>query len=270
MGALGFEDLFVLVVEPSSTQRRIICQALHRRSIRSVAETDSGIAALQRLAADPPDLVLSSLYLPDMTGTDLLHRIRESERHADLPFMLVSSETRFRYLDPIRQAGVVGILPKPFSDDELAAALGATLDLIDEDGGRLDDLTSQSLKVLLVDDSAMARRHIGRILGNLGIEQIDHAADGIEALSMLDRHYYDFVVTDYNMPHMDGRELVDHIRQSPAHASIPVLMVTSEQNAGRLAAVQQSGVSAVCDKPFEPAMVGGLIRRMMSATTQAG
>jgi two-component system, chemotaxis family, chemotaxis protein CheY len=264
MTALGFEDLFVLVVEPSSTQRRIICQALQRCAIRSVAETDSGIAALQRLAADPPDLVLSSLYLPDMTGTDLLHRIRESGQHSDMPFMLVSSETRFRYLDPVRQAGVVGILPKPFSDAELLAVLGATLDLIDTEGGRLDDIEPQSLKVLLVDDSPMARRYISRILGNLGIEHVDHAADGIEALSMLERHYYDFVVTDYNMPHMDGRELVDHIRQSPAHASVPVLMVTSEQNAGRLAAVQRSGVSAICDKPFEPATVGGLIRRMIA------
>ncbi|MCB1800893.1 MAG: response regulator [Gammaproteobacteria bacterium] len=260
---IDLEHLVVLVVEPSSTQRRIICRALHSNGVRTVLECANGRSALARLLNDSPDLVISSLYLPDMTGTDLVHHIRGAADRADTPFMLISSETRFRYLDPIRQAGVVGILPKPFSDAELGTALATTLDLLSESGNS-SEIEDRDLQVLVVDDSPLARKHITRVLNTLGISRIDHAANGVEAVSMIEKHFYDFVVTDYNMPQMDGRELIDHIRHDASNASLPVLMVTSEANENRLAAVQKSGVSAICDKPFQPETVRSLVRQMVA------
>ncbi|MCB1727330.1 MAG: response regulator [Gammaproteobacteria bacterium] len=265
MADISLPELAVLVVEPSPTQRRIICRALQENGIRAAIECGSGEDALVRLANQSPDLVISSLYLPDMTGTDLVHRIRDSADFADTPFMLISSETRFRYLDPIRQAGVVGILPKPFSATELRTALVATVDMLDDSAHEIDDLDGDALQVLVVDDSALSRKHISRVLQSLGIRRIDHAEDGLRALEMIEQNYYDFIVTDYNMPRMDGKELIDHIRTESTQSSLPVLMVTSESNQNRLAAVQQSGVSAICDKPFEPAMVRQLVRNILDA-----
>jgi two-component system chemotaxis response regulator CheY len=265
MSQLSLSDLVVAVVEPSPTQRHIIERALAANGIETILPCEHGAQALALLEHDPPDLVISTLYLPDMTGTDLIHRIRGSASAQDTPFLLVSSETRFRYLDPIRQAGAVGILPKPFSESDLRTALTATLDLLSEDEGLATEVDSESLRVLVVDDSAMARRHISRVLANMGIEQIDHAEDGVQALAMIEQHLYDFVVTDYNMPRMDGKELIEHIRRTTAQSSLPVLMVTSEHNENRLAAVQQSGVSAICDKPFQPAMVQQIVRQIVGA-----
>ena len=265
MTDIGLTELITLVVEPSATQRRIICRALRDNGIPTILETETGEQALQRLSDDSPDLVISSLYLADMNGTDLVRRIRESSSHADTPFMLISSETRFRYLDPIRQAGVVGILPKPFTNSELRTALETTLDLLQESPEVLGEMEGESLHVLVVDDSPFSRKHIARVLQSLGIEHIDHAQDGVQALEMVSEHYYDFIVTDYNMPRMDGKELLDHIRHNSAQASVPVLMVTSEANENRLAAVQQIGVSAICDKPFQPDTVRSLVRKMVSS-----
>ena len=265
MAGIGLAELIVLIVEPSPTQRRIIGKALRENGISTVFEAVQGADALERLVADSPDLVISSMYLPDMNGTDLVHRIRESTSHAETPFLLISSETRFRYLDPIRQAGVVGILPKPFSDSALRTALGATLDLLDESPDEAGELEGEALRVLVVDDSPFSRKHVTRILASLGIEQIDHAEDGMQAIEMIDSHYYDFVVTDYNMPRMDGKELIDHIRKASTQSSLPVLMVTSEANQNRLAAVQRCGVSAICDKPFEPSTVRNLVRNIVAA-----
>lgn len=262
MENITLAQLVVMVVEPSSTQRRIVCRALHDNGVGTVRESDSGEDAFARLAVESPDLVISAMYLPDMTATELVHRLRESDDRSATPFVLISSETRFRYLDPIRQAGVAGILPKPFSDRQLRTALAATLDLL-SDGNNDGDLLEHDLRVLVVDDSVMARKHITRVLQSLGIENTDHASDGVEALGMIESHLYDFVVTDYNMPHMDGHELIDRIRQSASHASLPVLMVTSEDNENRLAAVQQSGVSAICNKPFEPAVVRDLVHQIV-------
>ena len=264
MTAISLSEIIVLVVEPSSTQRRIIAHALREQGISAILQAGSGEQAMHSLYQDSPDLVISSMYLPDMNGTDLVQHIRESETHGDTPFMLISSETRFRYLEPIRQAGVVGILTKPFTNQELHTALDTTLDLLDDSPEALGDLDGEAIRVLVVDDSAFSRNHITRVLQSLGIEQIDHAEDGMQGLEMVGQNYYDFLVTDYNMPRMDGRELVDHIRHDSSQASLPVLMVTSEANENRLAAVQQIGVSAICDKPFEPAMVRGLVRKMVA------
>ena len=114
--------------------------------------------------------------------------------------------------------------------------------------------------MLVVDDSLASRRHLHRLLTELGIERITEAADGKEAVALLEQAMVDLVITDYNMPEMDGRELTEYIRTQSWQAEVPILMVTSEQNMGRLAAVERAGVSAICDKPFE----AGNIRRLIS------
>ena len=70
-------------------------------------------------------------------------------------------------------------------------------------------------------------------------------------------------MTDYNMPEMDGRELTEFIRTQSWQSTVPILMVSSESNQSRLSAVVQAGVSGVCDKPFEPAVVRGLLEKML-------
>ena len=263
MSGMPINELFVLIVEPSTTQRKIIITALNNLGVESILETESGENALDILTAKQPDLVLSSLYLPDMTGTDLVHTIRHLKENSDTAFMLISSETRFRYLDPIRQAGAVGILPKPFEEHELMVALKATVSLIEPSKDISDKIDPESLKVLVVDDSALARKYICRVLSSMGIKTITTANDGVEALDLVNANYYDFVVTDYNMPNMDGQELVDKIRTTSSQAAIPILMVTSEDNENRLAAVTNSGVSAICDKPFEPSTVRDIVSQFI-------
>ncbi len=115
-----------------------------------------------------------------------------------------------------------------------------------------------TLRVLVVDDSRMARNHLGRVLQQIGIENIDFAEDGQEGIQRLEEAAYDLVVTDYNMPVMDGEAMINHIRQSPDYSHTPIMMVTSEDES-RLASVRQAGVSAICDKPFEVNQVRQLL-----------
>ncbi len=258
-------ELLVVLVEPSATQRRIIAGQLRETGIRQIETARDGAGALEKIRTMRPDLVVSTLYLPDMTGTDLVHAMREDEDLQEIAFLLISSETRFRYLDPIRQAGVIAILPKPFSTESLRVALNSTIDYLDDAQLDAGDYAPEELEVLVVDDSPLARKHIGRVLASMGIERIHEAQDGVEALQRLGERFFDLVVTDYNMPNMDGRELVDEIRNRSGQASIPIMMVTSEENQNRLAAVQQSGVSAICDKPFDPGSVRQLLQQIFAA-----
>ncbi|MCG8428428.1 MAG: response regulator [Chromatiales bacterium] len=263
--ALNINELMVLIIEPSGTQQKIISGYLTNLGIAKINYAESGSDGLEQMRQYPPDLIISALYLPDMNGTELIHTIRNDEDLQEIAFMLVSSETRFRYLDPIRQAGVTAILPKPFSPDELLIALNTTLEYYNTDSDSLGDFEPESIKVLVVDDSRMARKHIRRVLENMGIEQFIEAVDGVDALEQLSSNFFDLIITDYNMPKMDGKELVEQIRSNSNQAGVPVLMVTSEENNNRLAAVENAGVSAVCDKPFEPTTVRSLIQQFLTA-----
>jgi two-component system chemotaxis response regulator CheY len=115
----------------------------------------------------------------------------------------------------------------------------------------------------VVDDSRMARNLIQRVLGNLGIRHLLTAADGREAMQVLAREAVDLVVTDYNMPDVNGLELTEFIRQSELHSHLPVMMVTSEANEAHLSQVAHAGVNALTDKPFEPETVKRLLVQLL-------
>lgn len=257
-------DLFVLLVEPSNVQAKVIHKELVAAGIGHINTVVNGDTALTAMITNTPDLVISSMYLPDMTASDLVHQMREDEDLRDIAFMLISSETGFDAIDPIRQAGVTAILPKPFESAQLKRGLFNTLNIINPNAVELEEYNAEDLRVLIVDDSKMARNHIKRVLKGLGIENITEADDGASAVPILDAQFFDFVVTDYNMPKMDGKALLDHIRNKSNQRSIPVLMVTSEGNKGNLAAVEQAGVSGICDKPFESDTVREMIHKMMT------
>ncbi|HGX91943.1 MAG TPA: response regulator [Candidatus Tenderia sp.] len=264
-GALKITDLSISVVEPSSTQWRIIKQQLNYMGVTNLDHFVDGQSAINDMHGFQPDLVISAMHLPDMTGTKLVQGMRNDPELESVPFMIISSENSDYYLEPIRQAGVIAILPKPFNQHALKKALYSTLEFIEPDLSELADIDIEALNVLVVDDSSTARKHISRVLGNLGIEKITLAENGKEAVAILEGHFFDLIVTDYNMPEMDGKELAEYVRQKSEQRSIPILMVTSEASHSHLAGVKQSGVSAMCDKPFEPNEVKTLIRKILSS-----
>jgi len=264
MQKITLDQLSVLLVEPSSTQRRIITNHLNGFGVMSIETVANGTDAIATMNKDKHDLVISAMHLEDMTGTELVQNMRMDDSTADIPFMLISSETDFRYLEPIRQAGVIALLPKPYEIDQLHRALFSTVHLLDPESLDTKELNPESLEVLVVDDSFTARKHIKRVLGNMGIEKLSEAENGLEAVEIIKEKEFDLIVTDYNMPEMDGKQLVEHIRNNSSQKTIPVLMVSSESDDNRLAAVQQAGVSAICDKPFEPETVKELLMKMLA------
>ena len=265
IASIDISKLSILLIEPSVTQNKIIVNHLRQEGIQFIDGVCSGAEGLRFIHRCLPDLVISSMYLSDMTATELITRIRQQDEFSSLPFMLISSETSFKILDPIRQAGVVAILPKPFDHADLKRALRSTLEFIDPEDLDLRHYEPESLRVLVVDDSVLARKYIKRVLENMGISRIVEAADGNQGVAVFSEQEFDLVITDYNMPEMDGKQLIECIRQDLGNAYIPILMVTSEQDMTRLSTIEQAGVSAICDKPFEPNNVKEMLVRMLDA-----
>jgi two-component system chemotaxis response regulator CheY len=104
------------------------------------------------------------------------------------------------------------------------------------------------MKVLLVDDSGTMRTIQKRCLNKVGIEDVVEAEDGVQALDLFKKGTYDVVLSDWNMPNMDGLALVKHIRQ--LNTTIPIVMVTTEAERHRVLEAIQAGVSDYLVKPF--------------------
>jgi two-component system chemotaxis response regulator CheY len=256
-------SLDILLVEPSSAQAKLVTRMLQHLGVSRVVHHETADAALAAMRRKCPAVVVSSLYLPDLPGTGLVEAMRADLALEAVPFILISSETRPQLLEPVRQSGACSIVAKPFSEAQLARALYAAADYLCPPAD-IDTEEVEKLKVLVVDDSVASRRHLRRLLEELGIERIIEATNGREAVACLQETMVDLVVTDYNMPEMDGRELTEFIRTQSWQNEVPILLVTSEQNQGRLAAVQKAGVSAICDKPFEAAGIRQLIAQALA------
>lgn len=263
--SLTAADLSILLVEPSAMQLKLIMRHLQQEGIHRIDGASNSEEALAQIAKYPPDLVITSMYLPDMTADELIAQVQNSQAGSDISFMLISSETGQQALEPIRQAGVMAILPKPFNHDDLQRAIRATLDVIDPAEIELQSYDVSELNILLVDDSFTSRNHLSRVLGSMGIANIDLAENGKQAVDLLTQHSYDLVVTDLNMPEMDGHELTRYIRDEMGDVILPILMATTENNQARLGNVQQAGVSAILDKPFEPQTIREILFRILDA-----
>ncbi len=106
------------------------------------------------------------------------------------------------------------------------------------------------MKVLIVDDFSTMRRIIKNLLRDLGFTNTFEADDGSTALPMLKDGSFEFVVTDWNMPIMQGIDLLKEIRKDPKLKHLPVLMVTAEAKREQIIEAAQAGVNGYIVKPF--------------------
>jgi two-component system chemotaxis response regulator CheY len=106
------------------------------------------------------------------------------------------------------------------------------------------------LKVLVVDDFPTMRRIVKNLLKQLGFENIDEAEDGAQALTKLKAGGYGLVISDWNMPVMEGIDLLKHVREDEALKVLPFLMVTAEAEKDKVITAIKAGVDNYVVKPF--------------------
>jgi len=114
-------------------------------------------------------------------------------------------------------------------------------------------MVDKSMSILVVDDFPTMRRIVRTLLKELGFTNVDEAEDGQEALAKLKGGGFELVVSDWNMPNLDGLEMLRHIRADDGLKHLPVLMVTAEAKKENIIAAAQAGASGYVVKPFTAA-----------------
>ncbi len=120
-----------------------------------------------------------------------------------------------------------------------------------------------AIRALIVDDSITIRMVVERILTQTGLdfEKCLHAGDGAEALKVLGSNKVDLILSDINMPNIDGLELVRRLKSDPATAEIPILMISTEGTETTLEQALSLGAAGYVKKPFTPETLAAAIEK---------
>jgi two-component system chemotaxis response regulator CheY len=125
------------------------------------------------------------------------------------------------------------------------------------------------MKFLIVDDFSTMRRIVRGLLKEIGYNNAEEAEDGAVALNMLRNAKFDFVVSDINMPNMNGFELLSEVKKDESLKHIPVLMVTAEARKEDIVRAAQDGAAGYIVKPFTKATLEEKVQKIMQKVTAA-
>ncbi len=209
----------LLIVDDGEVNRRILSVQAQRWGMRTW-EVESGDAALAWLQANPADLAILDLQMPEMDGLDLAARIHALAPHRQLPLIMLSSaavqhdreDPRWlhfaaRFHKPVRFAPLL---------DALLAALGHARAAEGELRGAAPSPVSLAeeipLRILMAEDNVVNQKVAGRLLERLGY-RCDIVADGDECLESVSRQEYDVILMDVQMPQRDGYSATQAIRE---------------------------------------------------------
>ncbi len=123
----------------------------------------------------------------------------------------------------------------------------------------------ENKRVLFVEDSPTMRRIIFNSLKKLGINEATEAENGVDALEKLQKQDFDMILTDWNMPEMNGQELVEHIRKIDKYKNLPILMITTRGMEEDVVTAIKSGVNGYVVKPFTPDVLKKKMLELFSA-----
>jgi serine/threonine protein kinase len=259
--ALCGSETTVLIVEKSRLQAAMITKMLNQFEVDDIHVATCGAAAIEKLEAIPVHVVLASAQLSDMQGVTLAEHIRDELRWSQVAVIVMASDPLNRSMTQIlARIGASSVIQKPFDAGQLKEMIDELLMTEHAESGEMSTLGSRN--VLIVDDSTVAQRRIRQTLTELGFSDFVLADDGLAGVAEMQQQNFDLVVTDYNMPNMNGHEFVEWVRNESEQKDVPIIMVTTEFDPAKLAGVYQLGVSAICDKSFERNQVRNIVIRM--------
>jgi two-component system sensor histidine kinase/response regulator len=253
-----------LVVDDNDVARTVIAGMLQAMNL-DVTSASSGKAALAAVqqAADlgqPYDVIYVDWRMPGMDGVETARRIRGMNLASAPCVVMVTAYDRDELLRECAATPVAEVLVKPVSAAGLCEATQRVLAQVDPaaagqvevpaDWSALQEIAGA--RVLLVEDNDINQIVASEILAEVGL-LVDIAADGVEAVRMVQERRYDVVLMDMQMPVMDGVEATTHIRRIKALDDMPIIAMTANAMDRDRERCLQAGMNDFVSKPFEPA-----------------
>ncbi|MEO8475558.1 MAG: GAF domain-containing protein [Actinomycetota bacterium] len=263
----SFEGRRALVVDDNETNRRLMSALLSAWGMQTVVAPGFE-EALAALGDGRIDLAVLDMLMPDVDGLDLAARIRA--RHPDLPIVLASSISHHDVASDPRwsAAGIGAVVMKPIKASPLHGALATVLGASLE-GEQLGPTSvfdaelasTHPLRILLAEDNVVNQKLAIRLLEKLGY-RADIAGNGLEAIEALERQSYDLLLSDVQMPEMDGLEATRRILERWREGERPwIVAMTAEAMSGDRERCLEAGMNDYITKPIRVEELVASIKR---------
>jgi CheY-like chemotaxis protein/class 3 adenylate cyclase len=220
---------------------------IHRHTVPILEEAgydvDSafdGEQALARVAARRPDLVITDIEMPRLDGYGLCKRLKSSAETAHLPVLICSALGEAHDLEKGFDCGADDYLVKPVLPEELSTRIRQLL---------VGTMPASRERILVVDDSPAQRHYVQDCLARQGFEVLA-AENGRVGLARARAHQPALIVSDYDMPEMNGFEMVLALKRDPLTRETPVIMLTARDSRRDVAQMRAAGATAYLVKPF--------------------
>lgn len=242
----------VLFVDDSKYFHKMIVSPLKEDGY-DVLEAWDGKEALDVLQKQRADIVITDVEMPAMDGFSLCRSIKQEKGKAELPVLILSALNSEDEVKKGFDAGADDYITKPVVIAELLARVKRMLNK-----GRHE----RHERILVVEDAASTRKLICQILQMQGF-QTDDAVNGQDALYMLSQQNYHLVITDYEMPVMNGYDMCLRVRQEESVADIPIIMVSARESKADLVKVRSTGIQSYISKPFRADRLVAEVERVL-------
>ncbi len=263
----------ILLVDDNPTALELLRERLASFTF-DVTSATNATQALELLSqADqteerPFRLVLMDWRMPGLNGIEAGHRIKQNTIGLSTvpPVILITAYGREEVMQQAEDAGLDAILIKPVSPsvmfDTIIRVLSGEGDLDSIHETRIPPTRRLSGRVLLVEDNVINQQVAQELLEGMGL-LVHTAGDGSMALDELDRHAYDLVLMDLQMPEMDGYEATRRIRDDERHKQLPVIAMTAHAMADERERCLAAGMNEHIPKPIDPAQLHSILSRWL-------
>jgi len=253
LGATTRARKLVLLADDSPLIHRHTAPILEDNGCDVVAAYD-GAEALRLAAERAPDLVITDIEMPQLDGYQVCKRLKEDPATAHIPVLICSSLGEAADLERGFDAGADDYLVKPVVPEELSTRVRQLF---------LGTMPASREKILVVDDSPAQRHYVADCLARQGFD-ISTAENGRLGLEKAHAILPALVISDYEMPEMNGFELVHALRRDPELRNVPVIMLTARDSRRDMAQMRAAGASAYLVKPFAQDKCVAMVERTLA------
>jgi len=231
----------ILFADDSAVMRHFFRRTLADREGVTVHIAADGNEAWELYQEHLPNLVITDIEMPGMDGLQLCRKIKENNRGRFIPVVILSNKKKPIDIDTAFDIGADDYLVKPTTTDELNHKIDEYFSVLDR---------KRRNKILLVDDSKVSSEIISHALLKNSLNVL-HASDGNEAYEIAVRERPDIIITDIEMPNLNGYDLAKKVREHPELKETSLIMMSSRDKRSDIKRGEKLGISRYFIKPFD-------------------
>ncbi len=243
----------ILIIDDSSFMRKALTRELKKVGAQ-VTQAEDGQQGLEIARSNKFDLIISDIDMPRLNGFELCEKLKKSPESRGIPVIILSSMDNDQYIDKGFEAGAAAYISKSDAPNLLIETVERVLKKA---------VFQREQHILVVDDSSTIRKLVEKALGEAGFK-ISTAENGKKALECIDTHRPDLILSDLDMPEMNGVDFFKAVHVKPNMASIPFIIMSATKDRAMVRRMLDRGASAYLVKPFNLEQLVATIEKLLS------